>query len=397
MKIIYIHQYYNSPAMPGSTRSYEMAKGLVLLGHEIEIITSTRGLSKSNDEFYMNEDGIRINWINVNYSNKMGFYRRIFAFLNFSFFSFWKAIKLEGDIIFASSTPLTVALPGILAARYKRVPFYFEVRDLWPEIPIAMGYLRNPIFRYLALKLEKYSYQNSKGIVALSEGMKEGIVKRGYPKDRVIVIPNGCDIKLFDLSESKKDSIRVKYGFKNSDIILLYPGTFGVVNNLEWLVDLANKFHSNINLKFLLVGGGKEKGLILNKAKRMDLLNKNLFIFNEVPKKDMPEIFFMSDIVVSTILPLKELEANSANKFFDALASGKCIIINHGGWQENDLIAYKCGYRIPRNLDDAYKKLSSLIDDPILLAEMGRNARILGLNKYSRDKLVKKLAFFLQE
>jgi glycosyltransferase involved in cell wall biosynthesis len=382
--------------MSGSTRSHEMAKRLVLLGYDVEIITSTRNNKLEHSNFISTENGVKINWISVNYSNDMGAIERIIAFIKFAFLAYFKAIELKGDLIFASSTPLTVSLPGIFAARYSGIPFYFEVRDLWPEIPIAMGYLRNPILRSLAVKLEKFSYRNSKGIIALSEGMKDGIVKTGYPNENIVVIPNGADLDLFDFMKSEKNKVREKYRLNQNDIIILYPGTFGQVNNLEYLVDLANKFKTNLNVKFLFVGDGKEKELIVNKAKEFDIFGKNIFLFEPLPKNKISEIFSMSDIVVSTVLPIVELEANSANKFFDALASGTCMVINHGGWLEKELIENNCGFRLPRNIDEAYLKLSSYIKNPSILEEMGRNARKLGERKYSRDVLAKQLALFFE-
>jgi glycosyltransferase involved in cell wall biosynthesis len=383
--------------MSGSTRSFEMGRRLVEMGHQVEIITSTRGFDIKSHDFRTIECGITVNWIKVNYSNHMNFWQRIFSFLKFAFLAFIRAKKLKGDIIFASSTPLTISLPGILAARLNRIPFYFEIRDLWPEIPIAMGYLNNPILRFLALKLEKFSYKNSTGIVALSEGMKDGIICSGYPSERVIVIPNGADLNSFDFNKLFKNDFRKKFEFEENDLIILYPGTFGRVNNLEYIVDLAYKFIQHNNIKFILVGDGNERDLIINKAKSLNLFERNMFFFDKIPKNEISIFFSMSDIVISTVLPIKELEANSANKFFDALASGTCMVVNHGGWQECELIKYNCGFRLPRNIDESYIKLKFYSEDKIKLKIMGQNARMLAEIKYSRDILAKRLGDFFEQ
>lgn len=397
MKIIYIHQYYHNPSMSGSTRSYEMARRLVQMGHEVEMITSTQNYTIDSPDMKTTDSGIRVNWIHVKYSNHMNFWARMYSFFKFAVLAFLKAKNLNADIIYASSTPLTIALPGIFAARLSRIPFYFEVRDLWPEIPIAMGYLKNPILRFLARRLEQFAYNSSKGIVALTEGMKEGIVRTGYPKEKVIVIPNGADLDFFEPEKISKKSLRLKYGFLDTDIIMLYPGTIGHVNNLEYLVELATKCIDNSRLKFLVVGDGVERNLIVNKAHNAGVLKKNMFFINRTPKNEMPIFFSMSDMVISTILPLKELEANCANKFFDALASGTCMVVNHGGWQEKELERYSCGFSLPRNISDAHHKLNSLIINPSILMEMGKNGRNLAEERYSREKLAQKLALFLQK
>ena len=382
--------------MPGSTRSYEMARRLVSMGHQVDIITSTRNFEVKDKGNITIDDGIKIHWIKVDYSNKMHFWSRVLSFLKFAFLAFFKAKKLNADIIFASSTPLTISIPGILVSRLKGIPFCFEVRDLWPEIPIAMGYLKNPFLRFFALKLEKFSYKNSKGIVALSEGMKEGIVRKGYSEEKIVVIPNGADLDSFDYSKEFKNNIRIKFGFSNNDVIVLYPGTFGHVNNLDYLINLANKFINHNNIKFILVGDGNENDYLVNKSKNLNLFQKIIFFYNKVPKNQISDFFSMSDIVISTVLPLKELEANCANKFFDALASGTCMIINHGGWQEDELVKYNCGFRLSRNIEEAYEKLKFYSNNPNILYEMGKNARFLAETKYSREILSKDLAQFLK-
>jgi UDP-N-acetylglucosamine:LPS N-acetylglucosamine transferase len=142
MKIIYLHQYFNTPTMVGSTRSYEMARRLVAYGHEVHMITSWREDDGRKNWFKTEENGINVHWLPVPYSNEMGFYERIKAFVKFALGSAKKAIELKGDIVFATSTPLTIAVPGIIASKINRIPMVFEVRDLWPEVPVALGILR---------------------------------------------------------------------------------------------------------------------------------------------------------------------------------------------------------------------------------------------------------------
>src|SRR5690606_33152003 len=180
MRIIYLHQYFNTLDMPGGTRSYEMARKLVAAGHEVHMVTSWR-----NDDgrpagwFQTDEAGIRVHWLPVPYSNHMSYLQRVLAFFRFAFLSLGKAKELNGDVVFATSTPLTIALPAVLAARSKKIPLVFVVRDLWPELPVAMVALRNPMLKWLATRLEKWAYYNSEAIIALSPGMKQGVIRAG--------------------------------------------------------------------------------------------------------------------------------------------------------------------------------------------------------------------------
>ena len=175
MRITYLHQYFNTPEMSGGTRSYEMARRLVAMGHEVNMITSWREDDGRKGWFETAEAGIKVHWLPVPYSNKMGFKERISAFFRFAWGAARKAASLPADVVFATSTPLTIALPGVYAARRQKAPMVFEVRDLWPELPIAIGALKNPFLQFMARQLELFAYRNSKAIVALSPGMRDGV------------------------------------------------------------------------------------------------------------------------------------------------------------------------------------------------------------------------------
>ena len=212
MKIIYLHQYFNTPQMSGGTRSYEMAGRFVAAGHEFHMITSSRE-GNNNASRWVEEiiDGIHVHWLAVPYLNNMDFKGRILAFLKFAVASGIKACKIGGDMIFATSTPLTIALPAVYAKMRLRKPMVFEVRDLWPELPIAVGVLKNPFLKESAKWLERFAYKNASHLVALPPGMADGVIKSGYPPDMLHVIPNSCDIDLFPFDEGSPNLFRVLY------------------------------------------------------------------------------------------------------------------------------------------------------------------------------------------
>ncbi|HIF09408.1 MAG TPA: glycosyltransferase WbuB, partial [Sneathiellales bacterium] len=158
------------------------------------MVTSRRdaGTKPPNGWTESTESGIQVHWYPVTYSNATPFKKRIRAFLKFAFQSTRKAMSLEGDVVFATSTPLTIALPGVFTAWRRRIPMVFEVRDLWPELPIAVGALKGRIPIALARWLERFAYRNATRVVALSQGMKDGVVRIGYHGDHVHVIPNSA-------------------------------------------------------------------------------------------------------------------------------------------------------------------------------------------------------------
>ncbi|GAA4587652.1 hypothetical protein GCM10023107_06670 [Actinoplanes octamycinicus] len=160
MRITYIHQYFKTPGMAGGTRSYELARRLVARGHEVHMITGAPDGVRAG---ISTEAGIVVHWLPVPYRNAMSYRRRIWAFLGFVGRSAVVAGRLRHDLVFVTSTPLTVAIPGVYAALRRRVPMVLEVRDVWPELPIALGALRSPVSRWAARRLEAWAYHRRRG------------------------------------------------------------------------------------------------------------------------------------------------------------------------------------------------------------------------------------------
>ena len=174
MKILYLHQYFKTPGMAGGTRSFEMARRLVARGHEVHVVTA-RDAPGSRVWTYTQESGIDVHWCSVPYSNHMSYSRRIRAFAKFSRLAARRAASIEADVLFATSTPLSIVLPASYAARRQRIPMVFEVRDLWPELPIAVGALKNPLAIAAARWLERFAYRKATHVVALSPGMRDDV------------------------------------------------------------------------------------------------------------------------------------------------------------------------------------------------------------------------------
>jgi glycosyltransferase involved in cell wall biosynthesis len=395
MRITYLHQYFNTPDMPGSTRSYELGRRLVSKGHEVNLITAWREADGRSEPFQTQEAGIRVHWLPVAYSNHMSYSARVRAFFDFAWRSARLAAAIEADVIFASSTPLTIALPGVFAARRRRLPMVFEVRDLWPELPIAVGAIRNPLLKTAAFRLEQFAYRNAAMIVALSDGMRDGIVATGVEPGKVEVITNTSDIVAFRPDRKLREEFRSGLGIDDETTLLTYAGTFGLINDVGWLVRLAFELRSERRLRFLAIGSGQQYAAVERLAAELGCLDVNLTLRSSLPKTAMPSVFAASDIAISTVIPIPELEANSANKFFDALAAGCCMCVNHGGWQADLLEAEGAGLRLPREIPAAAEVLRRWLDDPQAIRKAGERARALAEERFATDRLAARLEVML--
>ncbi|MCS0049303.1 glycosyltransferase family 4 protein [Vibrio parahaemolyticus] len=398
MRILYLHQYFATPSSNGGTRSYEMAKRLIKSGHEVTFVTSSAFLSEGFElsrgwnKIYI--EGMTIHVLHLPYSNRDSYFSRILKFLNFSFRSLIKCLKIDADVVFATSTPLTIAIPGIVYSKLKSVPMVFEVRDLWPELPIAMGAIKNPIAIWCARKLEKLAYDSSKHIIALSPGMCQGVIERGISSEKVTLATNSCDTTLFD--------VPTKYGqlYKTSSLafvgdrkLVVYTGTFGPINDVGYIVKLAvaAKTHSP-DLCFVAIGDGMEKQKVIEFARDESVLNDNLYILDPVPKTEIVNLLSAADLALSLFGPVKEMWHNSANKLFDALASQTPVAINYGGWQRELIEDSGCGLV----LDPENPKVSSIKISDFLISRDGYEQAVeackqLSYNQYSRDIMANRL------
>lgn len=403
LRILYLYQYFVPRKGHGITRAYEFARRLIEKGHKVTVVTLPGYLPDEYKHFnkvtHIEIEGVPTIIIPVEYSNYMSFRRRIWAFLHFAFKASWICIRTPADVIYASSSPLTIALPAIIGKLWQRIPMVFEVRDLWPELPIAIGAIRNPVLKWLAQALEWLAYHSSQHIVALSPGMAEGIQACGISSKNVTVIPNCCDVDLFDVPPETGNSVRKELGLTADQPLVVYTGAFGLMNNVGYMVEIAQKMHEIIpHCHFLLMGAGAEFEKTIAKGEALGVLDRNLTIWQSRPKTEVPSVLSAATITTSLFLPIKEMWNNSANKFFDSLAAGRPIAINYGGWQADLLNETGAGIRIAA--DDAAlaaRQLADFLSDDERLTQARHAAQQLAYTRFHRDDMAASMESVLKQ
>jgi glycosyltransferase involved in cell wall biosynthesis len=396
MRILYLHQYFNTPQDSGGTRSYEMARRLVAAGHDVDMITSARrGFVGSFRGWRQTEEAeIRVHWLSVPYANVMSYAERIRAFIQFAWGAAFKAASLEVDVVFATSTPLTIAFPAVYAARRQNIPMVFEVRDLWPEVPIAVGALKGWLPIRAARWLERFAYRNSDCIVALSPGMKQGITRTGYPKDRVHVIPNSADLELFDVPATAGKAFRAQFDWLKDRPLVVYTGALGLINGVAYMAHLAAVVEKQApEVRFLVLGEGKEERRVSSIARELGVLGRSFFMMPPIPKVEIPKVLSAADVATSLfVINVPALWANSANKFFDALASGTPVAINYRGWQANLIEQRGAGIVLKaQDIEAAADQIVQKLQNRSWLERAGAAARKLAEERFSRDMLAQRL------
>jgi len=395
MRLLYLHQYFTTPTMSGGTRSYEIARRLVAKGHDVHMIASMRDEVQRPRAgwFETDEAGIKVHWLPVPYSNRMSYRSRIEAFVRFAWSAAHQAARLGGDLVYATSTPLTIALPAVYAARRHAIPMVFEVRDLWPEMPIAVGALKSPVSIALARRLERFAYQNAAHVVALSPGMKAGVVAAGYPASQVTVIPNSCDNEFFDVDPARGDSIRERYEWLGKRPLVVYVGTLGLVNGVTYLARLAAEVgKADPDIRFVVIGDGRERERLRQEAEALGVLDRTFFMLPSAPKSEMPAWLSATTIATSLFIDLEPMWVNSANKFFDALAAGRPVAINYGGWQADLVREAGAGLVLDRHdVRAAATQLLQAVKNHRWLQGAGAAAQELARTRFDRDRLTSDL------
>jgi glycosyltransferase involved in cell wall biosynthesis len=392
VRILYVHQFFATrESSLGLIRSYEFARRWVADGHEVTIVTSSSRLSEEYDRRLFAEgeiDGIRVRSVRVRYSNHMGAARRIWSFVLFTAGATWLASTSgKHDVVFATSTPLTVGIPGWLAAAARRTPFVFEVRDLWPEAAIQMGVLRRTgVLARVAKRLERFLYHRSEAVIALSPGMVAGVIAEGIATGRVHMIPNCSDLDLFHPGEKDRAFLEAR-GVPEDSFVVGYAGAIGPSNAVEAQVpeaarELARRGRNDV--VFLIAGDGKSLPELAQAV--ADLPNVRLI--GPLAKKDVPVLTRSADVLMTLFADVPILATNSPNKFFDGLASGRPMIVNSAGWTKDLVEENDCGFYVPAGdgiaLADTCLRLA---DDPQARERMGSNARRLAEERFDRGVL----------
>lgn len=383
MKIVYIHQYFKTPSEPGGTRSYWMAKQLIKNGHEVIIITSKAMVGKNTEE--KNIDGIKVVYINEYYNQKMTVFKRLKVFLKFSYKSTYEAFKQRNtDLVIATSTPLTIGIPALFLKWFKKTPYIFEVRDLWPEVPIQMGAIKNLILIWLTRLFEKIIYKNAKHVITLSPGMQQGVVKY-IPIDKTSMIPNMA--KKDEFWPREKDfNFMKRLGLNTKSFKLIHFGSLGTANGAFTIIESAKLLKNNDDFEFIFIGGGSTELELKDLCTKYNL--KNVHFLGSFSLYKTSEIVNLCDVSIVSFLDLPILHTNSPNKLFDSLSAGKPIIVNSAGWTKDLVEKHSCGFYVNPNYPvDLVNKLSQLKDNTDMMKLMSENGRLLAETVYDKSIL----------
>jgi glycosyltransferase involved in cell wall biosynthesis len=398
MHILYLHQHFSTPAGSTATRSFAFARALAARGHHVTLATgrcqgAETGLSgpfrRGRREGRV--AGFQVVEWDIPYANAMGIAARSAAFLRYAAAATRLALREKPDLIIASSTPLTIALPALCAKALRGIPFIFEIRDPWPELPRAMGVLPAAIAPFME-GIANLACRHAAAVVALSEGMAETARARGADPARVQVIGNGCDLDLFGPHIAPWRPPEAAPW----EVLALYAGAHGRANGLGVVVEAARLLaaQGESRLRILLVGEGAEKTALMRAAAGLP----NLTFLPPMPKRDVAGLFAGSQIALHILADCPAFAAWTApNKLMDGLAAGRPVISNLPGDAARLLTEGGAGVAVtPGDAAGLAAALIGLVEDPARRAAMGAAARGLAVRQYDRRLLAARFAALVE-
>jgi glycosyltransferase involved in cell wall biosynthesis len=395
MKIIYFHQHFSTPKGAAGIRSYVMARCLLSHGHQVTMVCGSYGGGETGltepfkgGQRRGNVDGIDIIEFDLAYSNADGFIKRAGTFVKFALRSIGLALTDRYDVLFATTTPLTAGIPGIAARWLRGKRFVFEVRDLWPDLPRAMGVIRNPLLLWAMGVLEWASYRSAHRLVGLSPGIVDGIAHHGVPLDSIASVPNGCDLDIFSTPVEPWRPAEVGA----TDLMAVYAGTHGVANGLDAVLDAAVelKRRDRDDIKLVLIGQGKLKARLQARAELEGL--RNLVFHEPVNKARLAGLMSAADMGLQVLANVPAFYyGTSPNKFFDYIAAGLPVLNNYPGWLADMIEEHQCGFAVtpdsPLAFADALEQAAA---DRPALKDMGQRGLLLARAKFDRQALADK-------
>jgi glycosyltransferase involved in cell wall biosynthesis len=371
------------------------------MGHEVTMIcglhdqSSLAALPWWRPFRTQNIDGIKVVVCNTFYSNKQRVPARLWCFAKFIVLALLACLRERNvDLIFATSTPLTVGIPGRIAAALKRVPYVFEVRDLWPEDLLDAGRIKPGLQYKIWEWIEQFSYAKAAKILLVSKGFHDRLLERGLDPTHLQTIELGADGQLFKESRPDHDFI-ARHGLSGKTIAI-YAGAHGDANGLFQVLDAAEELRQREDIAIVLIGDGIRKEALIADATRRHL--HNVHFLDPVPKLKLPGVISACHIGLMVLKQINRPRWVTPNKIFDYMFAGIPAIVNFAGTAADMTVAEGCGLTsTPGDAQSLAEKIAYLADHPDEREAIGRRAREVAFARYDREMIARRLAVVFEQ
>jgi len=400
MHILLIHQVFAALDEAGGTRHHEFACRLAEHGHQVTVVTSPISYLSGQplaEKGHGEESGGKGGSVRViharTYTNlHKSFLHRALFFLSFMVSSYLTGMRIRKvDLVWGTSPPIFQGITAWAVARMKRVPFLFEVRDLWPKFAIAVGVLRNRFLIRASTWLEGFLYRQADRVIVNSPGYVQHVEERGGRQ--VEVIPNSADPAMFSPEDDGMD-FRRSQGLTDK-FVVLYAGAHGMSNDLGVVLEAARQLQARRpQVRFVLLGDGKEKASLIQQATRMRL--DNVLFLPPAAKTAMAGILAGADACLGILKPVEAYKSTYPNKVFDYMAAGRPVVLAIDGVIREVVEAAGGGIFCPPGDPEALAvAIERLATDPMESRRMGLAGRKYLETHFNREEMAEKLLSIL--
>jgi len=379
-----------------AARAVELARHWVQLGHDVTVLT---GFPNHPTGFVPPEwrprlrkrvyretvDGIKVvrTWL-LPYPNRKA-YERMLNYSSFCVSAALRGLEIERpDVVIGTSPQLLVGPGGWWIARWKRAPFVFEVRDLWPESLAAVGVgQENSVLHRVLGAVAGFLYRHSQRVVVVTPAFKEHLIQQWkVPEEKIAVVENGVETDLF-APENAEPGLRERLGITGR-FVACYVGTMGLAHGLDTLIDAAGQLQrTRPEALFLLVGEGADKERIKILAETRGL--KNLTFVDQQPRERIPAFIHASDVCLVLLKKTELFKTVIPTKMLEFLSCAKPVVLGVEGQARQLMEEARGGIVIePENAEALVQAIERLAAAPQEREEMGRNGRAYIIEKYSR-------------
>ncbi len=402
MRILLIHQYFLEKNEPGGSRFNEMARVWIEEGHQVTVVCGLlyylagklppayEGLKYHQSEYEPGLDVLRC-YVSPEYNN--GYKGRLWAYFSFVWYAvwgiLWKLRRRKFDVIIATSPPLFVGIIAWLTSFFRRIPYVFEVRDLWPESAIDTGVLKNKLVIRLAFWVERLVYKGAFLINVLTPAFRNQLISvKQISPSKVILIPNACDFSFSDhlIDTTEVTAIREARGW-NNQFVIIYVGAHGVANHLIQLLDAAELLKER-DIRFVLIGEGMKREELMNEAQKRNLAKVEFL--SSMPKRDVIKYILASDVGISMLKKAETFKTVYSNKTFDYMSCKKPIVMVIDGISRELVENARCGvYAEPENVVDIVEKIEWMASNKREVIAMGERGYHYAKEHFDRQVLAK--------
>lgn len=397
MRILFVSDNFPPEVNAPASRTYEHAREWVRLGHSVQVITCApnfpfgRVYDGYRNALYARErvDGIDVLRVWTFMSRNEGVWLRSLDFASFMVASVLGSLTLDGvDVVIATSPQLLAAVAGAVIAKLKRVPFVFEVRDLWPDAIVANRVMAPSrtvrFFRGVAQAL----YDRADALVTVGDAYAAQIRALYRVTRNIDVVPNGVRASVFRRT-GQRDAVRAAHGWTER-FVVLYLGTLGLSHSLETLVDAVDLLADAPQVQLVFVGDGAARKALETRvrAKRLG----NVTFLGQRPKHEVPGFYEAADCCVVPLLADPFYEASYPSKMFEAMALECPIVLSVSGAAAALVREAEAGIVVPPETPAAMAQaIRALAADPARAQAYGRNGRAFVTTHFSREASAQRL------